>query len=1466
MGVIMSDSQGQGFTASIVNSIANYVSADRSVLGMADGTTGAIQYVKLVWGGSGEVNFVSETGTDPSALPVSLSNADNFWLTDAIINTVHRTSAGNTAFRVAIDGAGLCFAGACFGNISLGAGMTVLGFAPGSTNANLGVTFGTVGVTASFLRMRNFVSGAGVTEAFVVGGTVNIGGGTVAISNSLSVDFGNGVTIAGIRAGFTLPVSIGAGGLSLGSDPIVARIASVAGGVTIGVALTTPGGTFFPGAYQGIPVFGVSGATALGVTISGPISITASGLLGVTFTGSFSSTTTLPASGITIASIASGALVGITAPAPIEIFTNQVLGVSFDQTVGTTFGTVRVVGVASSPIGVSLGNLGSVGLSGDALKVAFDGSGLCMGTVNATLNIPATGITIAKVLGGTLDNVTIKGGTLTTLGGTVAISNTVAVGGTVTATINNADGSPVPIKISSYTPTSGNGLKTLLDGLKVEVSGGSQSSVGATLVSNAGSTWLGVFATGSVDIRNNISLATNTEILVKGHSDTRGVTPVSPVGITFTGALFNLRGLTMADGSGIGMGISLAGVGLSGNALKVSLEGVGICLGTVTLNSASFAVFGSGTGATAVNISQKSGDTFGTVLTDVTGKVLGHSGSQFIGLPVFGVSGGTAFGTTFSTVKALVGPDTTLSGASGVFKINLVKSDGSGFHSPADGVPVYGSTNATPVGITWTGTPTFSVGNTVGVRGSVGIDSGAFIEIKGHTETTGTAGTRPLGITFTGSLFDLRGLAMKGLSGVGIGVSLGGVGMSGDALKVSLEGVGICLGTISFSGGFPDAIGICGGVTIAGGTISFISGGTFNVLGGTLTGISNPVTVTGTVSIRPLTFNSGFSGMSGGGTTFNSILTDVRGVPIGHNGAGSFIGFPAYGVSGATAVGVTMDFGVLFDSVNGRLKVTGGINILNTPDVTISSGTITTITNEVSVKTNSGVSLGVTFGTVKVQSASPTGTFGVVFTNAAGTPLGLSGATVVGVPVVGVLGATAVAVTFGSSSIGVTFGGITFGGITFATTRSILVGSAFADGGNNLGVPVYGVAGTTAVRVDVVGGTVAAIFVADAPGITILGVTSGIAVFGVSGATALGVTFGPITSTTTFPNTGITIGAFTSNITGLTITGTVGLASGAQVSISGNPTVQITADVPIKAGSNMTNSDKLLGNSLAAGVLITEKQGPAFAVGLTLGNFIQETTSSSQANVVGVSGATFYFFSTTPFAVTKNWIGDGRNGTISGNPSVPLRQGLHIQLTKWDLISHVLIGYTAASQFEFERNAQVLTKEYQMAPIWSHAADQFRRYPGFTGNNSPVINNDFDSTHPFTDGLGNLVTPVQKQYIGVIEKPTRIFVPCRDAGEVYVQVKGDYQSHAIGSGFWNQETGVYTPYSLYERSYYANNIYGFTGGEPNMTDSGGKGSTSDYGSNPEGVNIIQLTVSGKSVITTIFEGYANNPFIRIWGY
>ena len=124
----MSDSLGQGFTASIVNSAANYVSSDRSTLGMVDGVTGAIQYVKLVWGGSGEAKFVSEAGTDPSALPVSLNNADNYWLINSVIDTVHRAPSGATAFRVAVDGSGLCFAGACFGNINIGAAISIAGF------------------------------------------------------------------------------------------------------------------------------------------------------------------------------------------------------------------------------------------------------------------------------------------------------------------------------------------------------------------------------------------------------------------------------------------------------------------------------------------------------------------------------------------------------------------------------------------------------------------------------------------------------------------------------------------------------------------------------------------------------------------------------------------------------------------------------------------------------------------------------------------------------------------------------------------------------------------------------------------------------------------------------------------------------------------------------------------------------------------------------------------------------------------------------------------------------------------------------------------------------------------------------------------------------------------------------------------------------------------------------------------
>ena len=75
-----------------------------------------------------------------------------------------------------------------------------------------------------------------------------------------------------------------------------------------------------------------------------------------------------------------------------------------------------------------------------------------------------------------------------------------------------------------------------------------------------------------------------------------------------------------------------------------------------------------------------------------------------------------------------------------------------------------------------------------------------------------------------------------------------------------------------------------------------------------------------------------------------------------------------------------------------------------------------------------------------------------------------------------------------------------------------------------------------------------------------------------------------------------------------------------------------------------------------------------------------------------------------------------------------------------------------------------------MAPVWAHAIDQFRRFPGFTGNNNPVANNDWNSSFPFDVNSSTATLPAQKQFIGVIEKPTRIFVPCRDAGEVYVLI------------------------------------------------------------------------------------------------
>ena len=126
--------------------------------------------------------------------------------------------------------------------------------------------------------------------------------------------------------------------------------------------------------------------------------------------------------------------------------------------------------------------------------------------------------------------------------------------------------------------------------------------------------------------------------------------------------------------------------------------------------------------------------------------------------------------------------------------------------------------------------------------------------------------------------------------------------------------------------------------------------------------------------------------------------------------------------------------------------------------------------------------------------------------------------------------------------------------------------------------------------------------------------------------------------------------------------------------------------------------------------------------------------------------------------------------------------------------------------------------------------------------------------------------PVQKQFIGVIEKPTRLFIPCKDAGEVYVQVIGDYTNHAIGSGFWTFEgaTAQWSAHTLYERGYYAsdysgiaNGIGGYPGGNPDLS----VGGDSNFG-----VDAWLDNSDAGIAVQKIIDSYANNPFIRIWGH
>ena len=205
----MASSSGSGFTASIVNGIANYVSSDLSKLGMANGVTGAIQYVKMVWGASGEANLISDDPVDSSALPVSLNNIENKFLTDALINGMTNAN-GVTAFSVRIlDASGISLGAV---SINLGAGMTIVGFAAGATNANLGVTFGAVSMSGGYLPVTNRIIG-GVTQSIQVTGGMYILGGTVAVSGlelgSLNLDLSGGITINGMTGTNKLGVTFG---------------------------------------------------------------------------------------------------------------------------------------------------------------------------------------------------------------------------------------------------------------------------------------------------------------------------------------------------------------------------------------------------------------------------------------------------------------------------------------------------------------------------------------------------------------------------------------------------------------------------------------------------------------------------------------------------------------------------------------------------------------------------------------------------------------------------------------------------------------------------------------------------------------------------------------------------------------------------------------------------------------------------------------------------------------------------------------------------------------------------------------------------------------------------------------------------------------------------------------------------------------------------------------------------------
>jgi len=1654
-GVIMADASGQGFTASIVNSIPNYLSADRSTLGQVNGVTAAIQYVKLVWGNSGNAYFVDDQGADPTPLPISLNNAENYWLIDAVENTV-KSYGGLSAVNVnVVNSTGLCFAGV---NLQLDSSLFIAGVcAPlQGIGSSLGVTFG--GITFGPTRIRNFVSGSGVTEAIAV--TFGNIGGTVAVSN-MTVDtfsFGTGgITIGAFASGVSLPAQISGGTLDGIKNTVGVNIKGADAGLTIGVVLRRSDGAIVGssgGVFTGYPV------TFAGVQIAGTPSVSVSGTAAVEAVITNTPQVTLTGTPSVAATITNAPNVNVanTAPIPVTLSGGSVEISNAEFSIGETIGTVL-----SSPTGAPIGYSGSQ-FVGYPVQIVSGLSGICFGNISVTVPSTTTigGVSLAQgvslpvflaggtatllnVVGGTfqvLNISNISGGTLTGIINAVKVKNDGTESLNVAVTNSGTDFIPVqPYKWETGEATDTSGDKSLyyhLKNLPVSVSGFVGGlTIGAIASSLMGPDSLGYCGAcaalgqfgglgvtfGDVKI-GTISTITNITdaVSVKGHSDSL---TTSPVGITLTGALKELQGLGISGTTNqtvLGIGVYAKGVcgfapiGISGDALKVAIEGVGICLGTVSASFNASTVGVSGT----VGLSGGTADFLNIVGGTIGVLTIGNISGGSINIANTISVTGPAAGMTIINSNTLLGDGPSYGYP---LKVIITKDDGTFFPNDDKGTVVVGTT-AAPIfvqGWVTTGGATFvPIGATIsgpvsiipslGSSGVGGLSGGGTTFSTVLTTVTGV----PIGYGLSGTSATFYGIpVIGGVSGSGgsvqvlpVQATFGRISLGSTAntfldqlYYVTTASGGITnswlgvtwQGTVSTSGGgggtFDGIIrGVCGGSANPVGSPGFglpflpvnnfgqalstgYSGTTF--IGFPILGISGATAVGvtfGTALIAPATGNTGTGGLSGGGTTFNTVLTTVAGVPIGYGISGTsatFYGIPVIGgVSGSdgsvqvlpvkanitgfdyggiTYAGNCLGAGVCGDTTiayrggtwfrvspyqgnffEPGFTLTGAVSVVGNKDTAIG---VTFIGNS-QVITPDGTSLAVSLGTASVSvkpSLGNTGigglsgggtTFSTVLTTVTGVPIGygLSGtsATFYGIPVIGGVSGSGtslrvlpVEVTFGSmtfgaaGNLGVTFGSVVPTGITFSTVRTVLVGSCFADGGGNLGIPVFGVAGATSVRVQVEGGTVAGIFVTEAPGITVMGVSSGIPIIGVTGATPVGVTFSsPIAVTfaqtasqLTLPTSGITIASWSA------AAGTVTVSGNVSADISNLPSNQ---DFPIKAGKAIIDAnqnvsgqnlgyDALLAGQKAPGIVVTEKAGPIFARGLTLDNLFIGVTTDPVSNIVGVSGSgTYYYLKTTPVSVTDGWTRptlDEPNvvpvATINGVPSIPLKQGLWVQLTKWDLISHVLVGYTAPTQFEFERNAQVLTKEYQMAPVWAHAIDQFRRFPGYTGNNNPIKNNDFYSGNPVNAGVTDNMTmyyvngfngdivyaqpAAQKQFIGLVEKPSRIFVPCRDAAHVYIQVKGDYTSHAIGSGFWNWETGQWSATSLYERSYYASSFAGFTGSEPNLS---GVCGDNDYGTTV-GTSIAAAgggPPSNATAIAQILASYTNNPFIRVWGY